>query len=247
MIKEVLKNFNEVEIDHNPFGHKVINNIFPKNFYQSLIDNLPNIKEYIPIVKTDRVSSSYPPERFIFELNNESISKLNEKQQNIFNEIIKLFTDPIFFRIISEDFKEIIKKRINEFSDDEKIKFGTSNFNFSIGASLVKDLTKYKLGVHTDSPAKFLTFLFYLPKNDELKELGTALYKPKIKDFHLKKSVKGHHSVEDFNLIKKVDFLPNTLFIFPRTNYSYHGVQTVNIGNKERNLMLLNYYFKEIN
>ena len=59
--------------------------------------------------------------------------------------------------------------------------------------------------------------------------------------------MKGHHSVEDFNLIKKVDFLPNTLFIFPRTNYSYHGVQTVNIGNKERNLMLLNYYFKEIN
>ena len=83
MIKEVLKNFNEVEIDHNPFGHKVINNIFPKNFYQNLIYNLPDIKEYIPIVKTDRVSSTYPPERFIFELNNESISKLNEKQQKI--------------------------------------------------------------------------------------------------------------------------------------------------------------------
>ena len=124
--------------------------------------------------------------------------------------------------------------------------FGTSNFKFRIGASLVKDLTKYKLGVHTDTPAKFLTFLFYIPSDDSLKDLGTALYEPKDKDFHSKNEIKGHYPIEDFNLVKKVDFLPNTLFIFPRTNESYHGVQTINIESAERNLLLLNYYFKNI-
>ena len=108
-------------------------------------------------------------------------------------------------------------------------------------------MTKYKLGVHTDTPSKFLTFLFYIPQDNNLKDLGTALYEPKDKDFHLKNEVTGHYSVEDFNLVKKVNFLPNTLFVFPRTNFSYHGVQTINIEGAERNLLLLNYYFKDKN
>jgi len=115
-----------------------------------------------------------------------------------------------------------------------------------MSTSLVKDLSKYELGVHTDSPSKFLTFLFYIPNNDNLSNLGTALYQPKEKNFHLKNKVSNHYSIKDFELVKKVDFLPNTLFIFPRTNYSYHGVQRINVDGAERNLLLLNFYFKEI-
>ena len=41
MIEQVLKNFKNIEIDHKPFSHKVINQIFPKEFYENLINNLP--------------------------------------------------------------------------------------------------------------------------------------------------------------------------------------------------------------
>ena len=246
MIEEILNNFKQENIDHKPFGHKVINKIFPENFYKELISNLPSKELYTAINKTGRVSENYPPERFIFELNNETIRKLNQNQQKIFGEIIKIFTNPLFFNVIANEFKEVINKRISEFSEEEKKMFGTTNFKFRIGSSLVKDLTKYKLGVHTDSPSKFLTFLFYIPEDESLKELGTALYEPIDKDFHKKNEIKGHYSVEDFKLVKKVNFLPNTLFIFPRTNYSYHGVQTINIEGAERNLLLLNYYLKNI-
>ena len=44
----------------------------------------------------------------------------------------------------------------------------------------------------------------------------------------------------------EVEFIPNSVLIFPRTNYSYHGVSSINIGSKERNLLLLNFYFKTI-
>ena len=247
MIEEVLNNFNKVKIDDNPFSHKVINNIFPKDFYNDLIQNLPNKNQYIPINKTGRVSSSYPAERFIFEITNKSVKELNTKQQNVLNKIILLFTNPNFFNVIATAFKDTINNRINNFDDNEKKLFGTSNFKFRIATSLIKDITKYKLGVHTDTPSKFLTFLFYIPENESLKDLGTALYEAKDKEFHLKNDIKGHYPIEDFNLIKKVEFLPNTLFIFPRTNISYHGVQTINMQGAERNLLLLNYYFQEIN
>ncbi|MBD1147936.1 hypothetical protein IDH28_03790 [Pelagibacterales bacterium SAG-MED31] len=247
MINEVLNNFKKVKIDTNPFSHKVINNIFPENFYTELTDNLPSIDQYTPIIKTGRVSSNYPAERFVFDLNNDTIEKLNEKQKDVFNKIIKLFTNPLFFNVIANEFKESISKRIREFSEDEKKMFGTSNFKFRIASSLVKDVTKYKLGVHTDTPSKFLTFLFYIPTDNNLKDLGTALYEPKDKEFHKNNEVKGHYPVDDFNLVKKVEFLPNTLFIFPRTNISFHGVQTINIDSAERNLLQLNYYLKSIN
>ena len=152
-----------------------------------------------------------------------------------------------FFNVIANEFKESISKRIKEFGEDEKQMFGTSNFKFRIGSSLVKDITKYKLGVHTDTPSKFLTFLFYIPTDSSLKDLGTALYEPKDKEFHKNNEVKGHYPVDDFNLVKKVEFLPNTLFVFPRTNISFHGVQTINIDSAERNLLQLNYYLKNIN
>ena len=43
---------------------------------------------------------------------------------------------------------------------------------------------------------------------------------------------------------KLAEFLPNSVLIFPRTNSSYHGVSSINVGSYERNLLLLNYNYK---
>ena len=44
-----------------PFGHKFIENIFPENYYQDLLLNLPSKTYYIPITKTGYVPSNYSP------------------------------------------------------------------------------------------------------------------------------------------------------------------------------------------
>ena len=96
-------------------------------------------------------------------------------------------------------------------------------------------------------PRKFLTFLFYLPKDESLKECGTSLYEPiDPSKFNAKLSYSMEDTTKYFKEVKRVPFIPNSVLIFPRTNYSYHGVSSINIGSMERNLLLLNYYFKEI-
>ena len=113
--------------------------------------------------------------------------------------------------------------------------------------ALVKDLTKYNLGAHTDSKKKFMTFLFYLPEDGNNKHIGTSMYKIKnnsgidvSKDLHFS----DKQTKEFFEETKLAEFLPNSVLIFPRTEFSYHGVSSINTGAYERNLLLLNYYYK---
>ncbi len=245
MIDEILNNFKNSQLHKEPFWYKSVSNIFPKNYYDRLVSDLPEINSYKPINKTGTVSKNYPDERFVFDLNYENINALDEKRKKTLTELITVFTNPTFFNVISYEFKETIDNRISSFNDYEKENIGINNFQFNIQAALVKDFKKYKLGVHTDTTLKFLTFLFYIPDNNNLEDLGTALYKLN-EDANVELGEKGNHHIseKDFTLIKKIPFRPNTLLVFPRTNSSYHGVEKINTEGAERNLIQLNYYFK---
>ncbi len=247
MIDQVIKNIKDTELSEEPFEHKFVNEVFPKEFYKNLIDNLPHKKDYMPLTNTGTVSKNHPLERFVFFLNLENINKLEKIKKEPLLELIKIFTSPIFFNTVTDQFKNVIRNRIKNFSQYEIDLLGKDKFEFDIQASLVKDFKKYQLGVHTDTTKKFLSFLFYLPSDKKLIELGTALYKPKKEiDTGPKgnKHIAPSETEKAFNLVKKVPFLPNTLLVFPRTNYSFHGVEKINEDQSERNLIQLNYYFK---
>lgn len=248
MIEYIINSIKESEVDTNPFSHIYINGFFEKNFYNNILNFLPHKNEYIPLNKTGLVSENYPPERFTIDINSVTLSKFKGEQNSVFNNIYKAFLSNEFFGAVASKFKKTLDDRIFKFSEDEIKSFGKNNFQFEARISLVKDYTKYQLGAHTDSPRKFLTFLFYLPKDESLKDIGTSLYKPLNSDFKL--SYESHYSKvetdKNFEEIKKVPFLPNSVLIFPRTNFSFHGVSSINIGSFERNLLLLNFYFKKI-
>jgi len=247
MINEVIARITKTNLSVDPFEHKFVKEIFPKNFYEKLIGNLPNKKDYIPLTKTGTVSKNHPLERFVFFLNLENVNKLENSKKETLMELIKIFASPIFFKTVSNEFKNTINERINNFTDYEINLLGKERFEFTIQASLVKDFKKYQLGVHTDTTKKFLSFLFYIPKDEQLIDLGTALYKPK-KEIYTGEKGNYHMSPDitdqNFELIKKVPFLPNSLLVFPRTNNSFHGVEKINEDQSERNLIQLNYYFK---
>ena len=61
MIEEILNNVTKTKNSSDPFEHKFIKNIFPENFYKSLITNLPHIDDYTPINQTGSVDKNYSP------------------------------------------------------------------------------------------------------------------------------------------------------------------------------------------
>ena len=50
MIDEVIAQITNTDLSSDPFEHKFIKKIFPKNFYEKLIENLPNKEVYTPIL-----------------------------------------------------------------------------------------------------------------------------------------------------------------------------------------------------
>ena len=249
----IIKKISSSPLITEPFGHKFIENIFPENYYKDLLLNLPSQSYYIPITKTGSVPSNYSPERFIFNLlDKENMNKLDQENKVFLGELVNILLSKELFLSVTSDFSIIIDNRLNNLSEHEKKKIGTNNFNFSIRTALVKDFTKYNLGVHTDTVGKLMSFLFYIPKDNTLSNIGTSLYKPinKIDSDTKKNLIEDQHFTEEqtkknFKKIKTCSFIPNSLFIFPRTELSFHGVEEVNIEQKERNVLLLNYFINK--
>lgn len=100
-------------------------------------------------------------------------------------------------------------------------KFGVSG-DFTDETLLIKDNPGYAIGPHTDSPARVLSAIFYLPKGGNRPELGTSLYVPKKKG----RTCPGgpHYPETEFKKVKTVSYSPNTAFVFLKTNASFHGV-----------------------
>ena len=140
-------------------------------------------------------------------------------------------------------FSKTIDARLRNLSDAEKEKCGFPNLDFTIRTALIKDFTKYSLGAHTDTTTKFVTFLFYLPSNKDFQKVGTALYQS-IYNPDTDKHYSAEETKQNFKKIKTCPFIPNSVLIFPRTSMSFHGVEAVNIDQKERNILQLNYHLK---
>ena len=75
------------------------------------------------------------------------------------------------------------------------------------------------------------------------------MYKPKKEnDIHI--GEKGNYlaslaeTENNFDVVTTLPFIPNSLLLFPRSNHSFHGVEEINSKGFERDLLLLNYYFK---
>ena len=245
IIEQLTKNISKSEIINEPFVHKYVEDVFPKDFYLNLLANIPEKDDYTAINKTGTVSPNYNDERFIFNFLNESdFKKLNDNQKLFFDELKKILFSKNLFETVTSNFKITLDKRIKNLSEQEKVSFGFPNLKFNIRSALIKDFTKYSLGAHTDGIFKFITFLFYIPSHKDLKNNGTALYEP-LKNI----SSEEHFSLEEtkkfFKKIKTCSFIPNSVLIFPRTSKSFHGVEEINIFQKERNLLLLNYNLQQ--
>jgi hypothetical protein len=213
-----------------PYPHFFIRDAFPADFYARLQSMLPDPAALLPLEKARNVKGY--DERFVLEFKDEQLATLPPPQRQFWSELNQWLVGGAFARLVLNKFAGHIAQR---FPDPSGISF----YNETL---LVQDTTNYKLGPHTDSPRKVITLLFYLPKDLSQQHLGTSMYVPK--DRQLRCPGVAHHQHESFDRVWTMPFVPNSLFAFFKTDFSFHGVEPVKDPDCRRWLLLYDIYHK---
>lgn len=207
-----------------PFPHLYVPDIFPPELYAAIQANMPAPGLLAPIAQA-RGSQGYP-ERFILQLGGELPAGLSDAQRAFWAGFGRMLLGGRLAHAVLQKFGAEIERQLA----------GTPEFEISDEAMLVHDRTRFSLGPHTDSPKKACALLFYLPADASQLKYGTSLYVPREPGFTCRGD--RHHGFEDFERAATMPFAPNSLFVFPKSDVSFHGVEPIREENVGRNLVL---------
>ena len=194
-------------LNEYPFPHLYIENIFPPDFYRLLRENWPVANSFVSLADTGRVSSGDYKERCVIQFTPCEIEKLRNGEQAFWAEMATWFLSKHFMASLINKFLPQIESRLGMSID---------HFSFQPDSLIVRDNTRYKIGPHTDLPHRLLSLLFYCPKDSTLSHLGTSIYTPVEKNFSC--SGGPHYPFEMFEKVVTMEYKPNSLFAFLRTN-----------------------------
>jgi hypothetical protein len=213
-----------------PFPHVVVPEIFPPEFYPLLRASLPPDDAYVRLNATGRVGGAYSPARLAFFPGTQAGPALDPGRAAFWNGFFGALLHEELSAWITAKFYDVLARRF-------ALRAGGPGIDLETEIFLMRDLESYALGPHSDSPRKAVSVLFYLPERGDRPELGTSLYRPKDPGFRCPGG--PHHRFEDFERIATIPYRPNTLFAFPKTMDSFHGVEPVVGAGARRDVMLL--------
>jgi hypothetical protein len=227
-----------------PFPHFYVRPVFPEAFYAQLIERLPptsimkniadagTLKQINDDGASPRVIAEQP--RWITDL--ATIEEYEETSGSG-----TLWRDAAEW-LLGERFRELIMRK---FSPGISERFGPgTKLGCEVEARLVRDFTKYAIGPHTDTPRKLVSLLFYLPRDESLRHTGTSLFVPVDPAFRCDGSY--WHKFKSFRNVATMEFVPNALFAFLKSDRSFHGVEEIHDERIQRDVLLYNIYANRI-
>lgn len=221
-IQQVIDKIADAPINRNPFAHIQIDDIFPAGFYETLRSHMPPPDAYQALIETERVTNAYSPHRLALFPN--QLDQLTAETRT--------FWSGFYGRLLAGDLARAI---LDKFGAELKSLSGV-DLDILPEAYLMRDEAGYELGPHTDSPAKVVSVLFYMPADNGRPDLGTSFYIPKDPTFFCPGG--PHHPFGLFDCVGTAPYRRNTLLAFPKTERCFHGVEPVPADGAHRDLLL---------
>lgn len=228
----------------HPFPHFYVRPVFPEDFYRRMLDSFPDTEALTPInefgtvgvfdEQTGQLKKSRFEPRYIAELSTLQVEEEAGSGGDTWKSLAAWMLGKRFRNLIIDKFVGGIRER---FGHDVRLQT-------EVEARFVRDFTDYSIAPHTDLPAKLVSLLFYLPRDESMRHLGTSLYVPR--DPALRCDGKARHAFEDFKKVFTAGFLPNAVLGFLKTDQAFHGVELIKDQKIERNALLYNIYVNKV-
>jgi len=216
-----------------PHRHLFVENVFPDDFYAELQRNLPDSAAYTPLAKTGKVAEGDYEMRAGFLLNEEHLGRVSTD--------VARFWTALFDEVLNGEFADALLARhagdIRDRLEREGSPLAEAPRRDMI---LVRDGSSDGVKIHTSDPRNLLTLLFYLPADARHAGCGTTLYWPKDREMRCWGG--PHHDFAGFDPVQTMPYRPNSLFMFVKTDDSFHGVKPIDVEGLRRDLLL--YYIQ---
>lgn len=233
ILEHVLKRIHETDIHTDIFPVSVVDNVFPADYYQQILENFPPDEVLRPLSESGRVPTTAYRERFVALFNEEHFSRMGSHHREFWSRFGAWLYYHRFIHGVMNYYKEYVGSRL-----ERCWQHTGSPSHIRSDALLVSDHTQYSIGPHTDATHRLVSFLFYLPADDSKKHLGTSLYVPVNQGFTC---IGGPHYLHsDFKLVRTIEYQPNRLVLFPKTDFSFHGVEPIKDPDPCRHLLINN-------
>jgi hypothetical protein len=189
-------------IRERPFAHAIIDDLLPPSMYARLLAELPSQREFVP------ATFRWPwfgRKRILLP------AQANSFWAELYADLLESCLAPAAIAKVAPHLRAGI--------DASKLTLRE--------CCLVRDTVGYAISPHADAPhKKVISLIYYLTKDDRLRELATCLLQPKsghvVDDAEYK-----WHAWKDFDIVDRVEFRPNRLLLLPVTAQSFHAVQRI--------------------
>jgi hypothetical protein len=219
----VLSRIAAAPLRREPFAHCIIDGIFPADFYEAIIDHWPEEESWQPLPETGRVGDGNYAERMVVLLNQPGYARLDAGRRSFWQ-------DGVASWLLGSRLRQAVI---------EKFFAPAAAANDTVGdALIVSDRTNYAIGPHTDAPHRVVSLLFYLPEDATFRRFGTSFYLPLDPGFRCPGG--PHHPFSLFRRATTVEFVPNRLVMFPKSDRCFHGVEPVDLPGIDRRLLIYN-------
>ena len=215
------------EISQDPYPHYYLEDVFPTEYYQSMLRYLPDSAVYQNLYAVTDLKLDHFRHRDQRDLNEGWTDMLPDEIRSFWIAFDEWFMGPELAQAVLQTFAEPLRER---FGDERAWP------EVSIEAQFIRHRAGYFLGPHSDLYTKLVVLLLYLAPDDSLAHLGTSLYRPRDPGFTCPDS--KHYSFDDFVKVKTAPYKPNSLLAFMRSDRSFHGLeplseQDVATGNRD--------------
>jgi hypothetical protein len=194
-----------VEVD--PFPHFYLENVFPEDYYQELLRNLPATDVYDNLYEVTDLKLDHFRHRNQRDMDAGWTERLPKDLQSFWTSFNDWFLGPDLAQAVLGSFR-------SQRSTWPEV---------SVESQFIRHHAGYFLGPHSDLFTKLVVLLIYLAPDNTAEHLGTSLYRPKDPSFSCPDS--KHYPFEDFIRVKTAPYRPNSLLAFMRSDISFHGLE----------------------
>jgi hypothetical protein len=222
LIDFVAESARKAREDDAPFHHLEFNRVFPDDFYQVMLETMPDENDYRPMSGTSKMGSSRPdrkPTRTKIDLFPEYIRHLPAEKRSIW--------ERVGLALRSQELAAVFMERL---APGLLRRFGPNFARVRMYPVpiLTRDIPGYRVYKHTDSLWKGITVQLYLPPDDSATHIGTIF----------------HEVLPDGKKPKRTQmrFARNSGYAFAVASDTWHSADPVGPEVKTRDSILLTYF-----